>query len=169
MPIIANTTVISNFAAVHRMELLRLACGTVYLSDFVLEEIQTGFLQGYEFYADFEDHVVPLADEGWLHVTALHASQEFHLYGQLLRTLHSGEASCLAIAYHRQWTFLSDDKAARKSSHELGVATSGTLGVLLMLIRRRQLTLDEADTVLQCMARLGYYSPVSSLRELLHS
>ena len=167
MPVIANTTVISNFSSVRRLEYLKLLWNQLYISNQVFDEIQNGRLQGYSFYEGIEQHISPFSQSGWLHLTALHTTDEFHTFGQLLATLHSGEASCIAIARHRQWTFLSDDKAARKASSALTIPISGTLGILLALVNRDDLTLIEADAILQQMVQAGYRSPIVSLGEIL--
>jgi predicted nucleic acid-binding protein len=167
MPVIANTTVISNFAAVAHLDLLHLRFGKVFLSDHVLEEIQNGLTQGYAFYEHFQDLLVPFSPTGWLYLTGLQSPEEFRLYGELLISLHSGEASSLAIAFHRQWTFLSDDKAARERSKAMNVSISGTLGVLSSLVQRNQLPILEADRVLGRMVACGYYSPIVSIQEIL--
>ena len=99
--------------------------------------------------------------------SSLHSSDEFRLFGELTSTLHSGEVACLSIAAHRQWTFLSDDKAARRAGVSLNIPMSGTLGVLLALVKHGQLALTEADTMLMSMVQAGYFSPVFSLREIL--
>jgi hypothetical protein len=39
--------------------------------------------------------------------------QEFRFLNELPKKLHLGEASSLAIAYHRHWLFLTDDMAAQ--------------------------------------------------------
>ncbi len=167
MPVITNTTVISNFAAVERLELLHARFETLCISDHVFEEIQNGLTQGYMFYEHLDRHVFPFFDSGWIILTGLNGTDKFQMYGNLLTTLHSGEASCLSIAFHRQWTFLSDDKTARKIGKELNVPISGTLGILLSLVRRKQISINDADTVLQQMVQYGYYSPVLSLKEIL--
>ncbi len=77
--------------------------------------------------------VFPFSDDGWLYLTALQSADEFRTFGGLLATLHSGEASCLTAAYHRNWVFLSDDMAARKAGQSLKIQISGTLGILLSL------------------------------------
>lgn len=89
-------SVIANFAAVHQIDLLRTRFGTVFLSDHVFEEIQNGLSQGYAFYEHIQDILVPFSLTGWLYLTALQSPEEFRLYGELLTTLHSGEASSLA-------------------------------------------------------------------------
>jgi predicted nucleic acid-binding protein len=168
MPAIANTTIISNFAAVGQLELLHTRFDKLYIPDQVYEEIQTGLLQGYSFYENIDQHIHPFAQTGWLHLTALNSSDEFQTFGKLLGTLHSGEASCLSIAYHRGWMFISDDKAARKASATLGISISGTLGILLSLVKENLLSLVDADDVLGRMVQVGYYSPVTSLSEIVN-
>lgn len=169
MAVITNTTLISNFASVGRLELLHQLWEKLYFSDQVFDEIQAGLKQGYTFYSDIEQIIFPFSSTGWLHLTALNTPDEFRLFGQLLKTLHSGEAACLAIAYYRHWTFLSDDKAARRASATLNVPVSGTIGVLLALVQRDCLVLAEADRLLQQMIQTGYHSPVTSLNEILPS
>lgn len=168
MSVIANTTVISNFAAVEQLELLHTRFGVLCISDHVFEEIQDGLTQGYTFYTDLDKSIFPFSETGWLHLATLSTPDELHMYGNLLTTLHSGEASCLSIAFHRKWTLLSDDKTARKMSRELNVPISGTLGVLSSLVRRDLLHIAEADITLQRMIRFGYYSPVTSVKEILN-
>jgi len=167
MSIITNTTLISNFAGVDQLELLSRLWKRLYLSEQVFAEIQAGLTQGYQFYANIEQLIVPFSKTGWLHLTGLNTTDEFRTFGQLLSHLHSGEASSLAIAYHRQWTFLSDDKAARKAGTSLNVPISGTIGVLLALVKHHHVSLTQADRILQQMIQLGYHAPVSSLNEIL--
>jgi len=166
MFVIANTSTISNFATVEKLELLRARFETLYISEQVFDEIQDGLTQGYDFYTDLKQQIFPFSETGWLHLMTLNTIDELMTFNQLLSKLHTGEASCLSIAYHRQWLFLSDDKAARQQSHALNVPISGTLGILLSLVKQKKLSLIEADTVLQQMIDKGYYSPVTSLREI---
>ena len=167
MAVISNTTLISNFASVGQLDLLRKLWAKLFFSDQVFDEIQAGLNQGYLFYSEIDQVIFPFSQTGWLHLTALNSPDEFQLFGHLRTTLHSGEASCLAIAYHRQWTFLSDNKAARKASITLEVPVSGTLGVLLSLVRLGDLALPEADAILKQMMLSGYRSPITSLNEIL--
>lgn len=51
MSVIVNTTVISNFACIGRLDLLRQLHGDLYIAAEVYEEIQTGIEEGYRFYA----------------------------------------------------------------------------------------------------------------------
>jgi len=148
MFVIANTSTLSNFAAVGRLELLQALFETLYISEQVFDEIQNGLFQGYDFYKNLDQHIFPFSDTGWLHLTTLDTSDELITFNRLLSKLHSGEASCLSIAHHRQWLFLTDDKVARQVGQTMNVPISGTLGVLLSLVKQNHLPLTEADTIL---------------------
>ena len=163
MALIANTTLISNFSTAGRLDLLQARCEKLYIAEQVFEEIQAGLLQGYSFYANIEAQMFPFSETGWMHITVLTTPNEFLTYQSFLATLHNGEASCLAMAFHRKWTFMSDDKTARELAIERNVPVSGTIGVLISLVRNRLLTVEEANPVLQRMIQAGYYSPVTSL------
>jgi len=165
--VIANTTLISNFAAVGRLDLLRLCWGSLYIPEQVFAEIQEGRMQGYAFYDHIERDIAPFSPDGWLQLTTLQNADELRLFGELLGDLHHGEAACLAIAFQRKWIFLSDDRSARQVAIKLEVSVSGTLGVLLSLAKRGVLRCEDGDLVLQAMLLKGYYSPIRSLSELL--
>jgi predicted nucleic acid-binding protein len=167
MNVITNTTVISNFASVGRLNLLRQLFGEVYLSTEVYAEIQDGLAEGHAFYAGIETHVHPLTPQGWLRLIALTGEAELRVFGQLMDSLHRGEAASLAIAVQRGWAFFSDDARARQIGRNLHVPVSGTLGVLLRAVKAQLLSLAEANALLDQMIRAGYRSPYTNLAELL--
>jgi predicted nucleic acid-binding protein len=49
MFVIANTSTISNFATVEKLELLQARFETLYISEQVFDEIQDGLTHGYDF------------------------------------------------------------------------------------------------------------------------
>lgn len=167
MNVIANTTVISNFAIVGRLDLLRDLLGQVYISTDVYAEIQDGLAEGCDFYTDLESFIHPLTQGGWLLLTSPSSDDELRLLGQLPPGLHRGEASCLVIAAHRSWAFLTDDALARKIARKLNVPVSGTLGILAQAARINLLSWDKANALLNQMVQAGYRSPYSNLAELL--
>ncbi len=57
MSIIANTTVISNFACIGQSDLLRQLHREIYISAEVYEEIQAGLDEGYLFYTSVYLHI----------------------------------------------------------------------------------------------------------------
>ena len=169
MKTLANTTVLSNFAAVGRLDLLKQLHGRLHILNEVWSEILDGLEEGYEFYTGIEGQLHPLAEAGWIERGSMGDEEEFRLFQSLPRRLHHGEASCLAIARHRNWAFLSDDKLARKLARSLGIVVSGALGVLAQAVKRQLLTVEEADGLLSDMIARGYRSPYGSLQEFLEN
>ena len=59
MNVIANTTIISNFASVGRLDILKELLGQLYITTEVYAEIQDGLAEGYDFYAGIERNYFP--------------------------------------------------------------------------------------------------------------
>jgi predicted nucleic acid-binding protein len=153
VPTLIDANVLSNLAAVDRFDLLDLLQDPIYLSSAAYDETQRGIEEGYGFLAKVDQ---ALADARFS-VTTLEGEQEWRLYQM-----------SLAIARCRGWHLLTDDRAARMVARRLGVAYSGTLGLLIRAVRQGHLTLDEGNSLLSGMiARARYRSPVSDLRDLL--
>jgi predicted nucleic acid-binding protein len=65
---LTNTTVVSNFAAVGRLDLLKQVHRRLYLPTQVYEEILDGLEEGYEFYTAIEGQIYPLSSrEPWVY------------------------------------------------------------------------------------------------------
>jgi predicted nucleic acid-binding protein len=167
MRTITNTTVISNFACIGQLDLLRRLYGTLYLSIEVYEEVQAGLEEGYGFYASLDHHIFPVTKSGWIHLASMTGEHEFRSFLKFPSRLHKGEASSLAIAYHRGWLFLSDDLDARTIASRLGIRVSGSLGCLVLAVEQSLCSLVQANTWLDQMIQQGYHSPVSDLSSLL--
>ena len=164
MPTLIDATVLSNLASVDRLDLLDLLQDSIYLSSAVYDETQRGIEEGYGFLARVDQ---ALTDTRFS-MTTLESEQEWHLYQTVPTKLHRGEAMSLAIANCRGWRLLTDDRAARMYARRLGVAYSGTLGLLCYAVRQGHLALDEGNGLLaEMIARARYRSPVSDLRDLL--
>jgi len=165
--VIANTTIISNFASVGRLDILKDLLGQLYITTEVYAEIQDGLAEGYDFYIGIESHMYPLASDGWLHLTSLEGEEELRIFSHMPAALHRGEASCLAVAVRRGMAFLTDDARARSVARELQVVVSGTLGILVRSVTEEHLSLEVADSVLNQMIKAGYHSPYGTLAGLL--
>lgn len=167
MSVIANTTVISNFAGVSGLELLHRLYPKLHISTEVYAEIQHGILEGYGFYVGIEQVIYPLAEDGWIHLTSVAGNDEMRLFGTLPSQLHPGEASCIAIAHGRRWQFLSDDRAARQMARTLSVSFSGTVGCLALAVETGLCDITQANSWLHAMIRQGFRSPVADIAPLL--
>jgi predicted nucleic acid-binding protein len=81
--------------------------------------------------------------------------------------LDPGEASGLALAMSRNLIFVTDDQAARRLAKANGVLLSGTIGILIALVRRQTLPLSEANQLLIAMIARRYRAPVERLDGLV--
>lgn len=164
---VVNATVISNFAAVGRLDILARVAGPLRLPPEVYDELVNGRLAGYGFYDNLEDHIQPFAADGWLILTGM-TDEELRLSLTLPPTLHSGERACLSIARSRGWGLLTDDRAARRQGREWGIPLSGTLGALLLAVEDGIFSVEDANQLLRDMIALANYrSPVTDLNDLL--
>jgi len=153
--VLADTTVLNNFAQVRRPDLLRAAFSSLASPQAVRQELAAGERLGR----------VPVCDWSWLKLIELTEAERSRAE-DLERLLQAGEAACLAIAEARGGGVLTDDSSARRLAIGLGLETSGTLGSLVKLVRRETLNLVEGDQLLAEMIRRGYRSPFRSLRDL---
>lgn len=167
MRTISNTTVLSNFAAIDALDKLRELYEEVYLSTEVYQEIMRGLEEGYLFYSGIEKVLHPVCEGGWLRLTSLGNDKEIELFSNMPGRLHAGEASCLAIAQHRGWLLLTDDKAARRHAENRKVPVSGTLGCLVLGIERGLWKPDQANQWLEGIIATGFHSPVRDLSALV--
>ena len=167
MGVVSNTTVISNFASCGQLEALRRLFGEIYISLEVYQEIRAGLDEGYDFYAGIDGVCRPPARDGWIRLISLSGDEEVGTFSGLPTSLHAGEASCLAIAFHREWLFLSDDRTARKAARDRGVLVSGTLGCLARGVEGDLWPLEKANAWLARMIASGFHSPLSDLSDLL--
>lgn len=106
MSIIIDTSVLSNFASIGQLNLLRSLYGSLYLSTEVYNEIQAGREEGYHFYKGIEQFISPFTSAGWLQLIGMVGKEELRLFGELPSSLHSGDRSCLAIAQERGFIIL---------------------------------------------------------------
>jgi predicted nucleic acid-binding protein len=83
MSAIVDTTVLSNFAAAQRLDLLPLLWNEVYIAYPVFEEIRQGVEDGYEFLRSVEKVTYPLHLDGWLKIVFLEDPREVELLAKL--------------------------------------------------------------------------------------
>ena len=160
--VIFDACVLSNFALSRSLHILK-SCyeGYAYISSFVAAENLRGFLSGY---VELEE--VRKAVDHWLIETSIEGREEKTLFETLSVSLGAGEASSIAIAKVRGFTFASDDRGARKEAGLLGIPLTGTVGILHKAVKMKLITLHNGDLILSRMNEKGFYSPVKSLKEL---
>ncbi len=156
-PIILDNTVLSNLAIVGRADLVAMlwagrACTTQDVMDEYRAAADVGVLPS----ACWDDLiVVEMMEDEAARASAMN------------RRLGAGERSCLAVALERGGLVLTDDADARAVAGRYGIPVSGTVGVLVLAVRRGHLTLAEGNELLLEMVVAGYRSPVGTLDSLL--
>lgn len=151
-----DNTVLSNFAGVKRPDIvLQLWPRQVCATPGVLLEYQNAVLTR---------HYAP---DIWADLPVLELTQIERQYADSLPTpLGNGERECIAVAVHRQGSFVSDDSAARAVARSKGLELSGTLGILIIGAELGIVTLPEANRLLKKMIANGYRSSVDDLGKL---
>jgi predicted nucleic acid-binding protein len=131
MSVISNTTVISNFASIGQLDVLRQLFGSLAISTEVYHEIEVGLEEGYRFYEGIDQVMSPFSSGGWIQLTSMTDDQELRSFHEMPDRLHRGESSCLAIARYRNWLLLTDDRNAREEAMRQGIRVSGSIGCLV--------------------------------------
>ncbi|MCL5276158.1 MAG: DUF3368 domain-containing protein [Chloroflexi bacterium] len=150
-----DNAVLSNFAIVHRADLIRAAIEEVATVPQVLDEFRAGVLISR----------VPPVDWSWLSVLTL-TDEEQGLFEKLALHLNDGEAACLAVAAQRGGRIVTDDRDAREIAAKMRVSVSGTIGLLIRLVGTGVLSVPQADELLGEMISAGYRSPITSLAQI---
>jgi uncharacterized protein len=121
MPVVSNTSPISNLAIIGRLELLRSQLGSVLIPPTVQTEL------GWHPDPVARQRIELALREQWLRVVPLTAA----VPADLIATLDAGEAEALALALEIKASLvLLDESAARRKARELCLPHTGVLGVL---------------------------------------
>jgi predicted nucleic acid-binding protein len=159
--IIFDCCCISNFALADALFVLeKLYSQSAYITNFVSAEIMRGVQQGHK---DLNKIQAALKG-GWLQEIVLSAQNEKSLYETLSVSLGLGEASSIAVAKSRGFTFASDDRAARREAGLLEVKLTGTLGILKKALSRKMISFNMGSQILGKMIEAGFYSPIRNLK-----
>jgi predicted nucleic acid-binding protein len=113
------------------------------------------------------EQIETIDSRGWLQVITPDSADEYQLRFRFDSMLDPGEASCLAIAVSRQMILVTDDLAARKLAKDNNVLLTGTLGILIALVRDEIISLSLANQFLAQMIQKNYRSPVKRLDDLI--
>lgn len=159
---VTDSNVLINLAHINRLDLLdRLPPFSFVVPQEVVKEI-TNVAQS--------ELVKGAISSGSLREVQLDSIPELRIYAQLVRTLGSGEAACLALAESRGWLIASDEK--RKFYREAMVRLGqdriiNTAGILLKAIRLKVLDVDEADEAKTFLEQRRFTMKFASFRDLV--
>jgi predicted nucleic acid-binding protein len=158
-PVLLDNTVLVNFASVGRPDLIL---------ESPFEQICTTPAVKAEYKAGVAKEQV--TEGPWESLPEVElTSKETELAESFSLRLGPGERFCLAVAFHRNGLFASDDADARDIAQEHGIPVTGTLGFLVVAVQHGFCSLSEANTLLEAMIDSGYRSPVDRIDSLLDS
>lgn len=149
---VLDTSVLSNFAHVNRVELL-LELPRIVTVAAVHDELEAG--------AGTHRYLERALDVLGTEITVVSPSESaVELEAQLLETLDPGEAQALAVAEATDGTIVTDDADARSSANRLDVASTGSIGLLVRFVENDHLSADTADGYLgRWIDEAGFRSP----------
>lgn len=142
--VIADTSVLINFLAVDRMDLIKRHSCRFLITEHV----------GHEITVHYEEQLNRLRnalEQGVLEEIIVSSHEEIALFAQLtkLERFGYGECACLAVALHRNYTLAIDDKKAIKQARLLrpNLRIVTTQDLVVSMIISKFLTVEEADSL----------------------
>ena len=160
-PVFLDATVISNFASTNSIEFLVHVLEAPVVVPAVCDEIEQGVNHGHEYLASaveaFDESVPVGAVPPKIGGVSLH------------ERLDPGETEALRGAVENGGTLATDDLAARRLAGELNVPVTGSIGLLVLGVKRDQIDTETAGEWIETWrTQRGYYAPVESVAELLN-
>jgi predicted nucleic acid-binding protein len=159
-PIFLDATVISNYASTNSIGFLVDILEAPVVAPAVRDEIE----QGVDFDHEYLTSAVEAFDEGLIVSDVPPEIDRVNLR----KRLDPGEIEALRGAVERDGTLATDDLAARRLATELDVPVTGSVGLLVLGIKREQIDSETADEWIDIWrTERGYYAPVESVTELV--
>jgi predicted nucleic acid-binding protein len=154
-PVVLDATVLSNLAVTDDLDLLRALPARFVTVETVMDELRAGVEAGY-------DHLGRAIDA--IDVIAVEGEPE----SDVLNELDTGESYALHAAQERAGTLATDDLPARELAADRRIEFTGSVGILVRLVLRDELSISEADAILErWVIDARYRSPVESVHEVL--
>ena len=142
--VVLDTSVLINFLAVDRMDLMGRYSKHFVVTEHVQGEILDHYQERYQrFQRALQNNII---EE--VRVDRIEELQTFALFSQSGR-LGDGECSAIAIAVHRGLTLALDDRRARNETlrHHPDLSVTNTQDLMVSMIRDGLLDVADADTI----------------------
>ncbi|WP_152043472.1 hypothetical protein [Salinigranum salinum] len=162
-PLFLDATVLSNFASSDSVDWLTTLLENPVAVPAVRTELKRGLEHGY----GFLDRVI---DQLGSEITILEVNSNTRGpdESELRSRLDPGEAESLLGAITHDGTLVTDDLAARRVAAEFDVPVTGSIGLLVLGIRRDALAVETANEWLTTWRdERGYYAPVERIEDVL--
>lgn len=151
VPVLLDTSVLINFLAINRIDLLARHPGFRFtITEHVRAEVSTH-------YSEQLARLLAALAEGGLEEARVESIEELALFARFTENprLGLGECAATAAAITRGSILAIDDKAARKAALEYSprLGLIDTQAIVLSLIRAGELTVQEADSIKEIWAQ----------------
>jgi uncharacterized protein len=158
MMIVADTSPLVAFSAVHALSVLRGVVDQVFVPKAVYCEIVE---HGFEWF-DAKDVQKALLDNVWIHQYVVSEGEDLR---QVRLFLGLGESEALVLARRNSMPILIDDKSGRKQAEKWNLEHTGTLGILT----RAKATgiIDNIRPIIIEMRHCGIYFGLPLINSLL--
>ena len=131
--IIFDTDILSIFAKINRLELIKKLFRTIHITPMIREELAVPLEYGYGFPQE-------ILDKSAVIIPTL---EEIGQYNEFKVRLGKGEAEAISVAKNRKLLFATNDRIAQKVAKENGVGVISLQAILKALVKRQILTLNE--------------------------
>ena len=148
---VSNSSPLIWLSKINRLSLLRFLFGEVAIPEKVKMETASGQS------AD-SISIKGAVEEGWVKVS----EEDEGLASTLAKVsgIHLGEAEAILLARRLDARLLVDERGASATAQVFGVRSMGTVGVLLLALAEKQLTLDEFEECLDLLIATGFWLTV---------
>lgn len=155
---IFDTDILSTFAKINRLDLIKRLFGTIYITPMIKEELLAPLEYGYKFPLQIlNDSTAIMPTEG-----------ELSLYSNFRTKLGKGEAEAISIARTRKLSFVTNDKVAQEIAKENGVNIISIQAILKASLEKHFLSQVELFEVIKDMGfKDGLIIPENEIKNIL--
>lgn len=149
--IVSDSTTLIILFDLKRLELLENLFDEVYISPIILEEISIK---------------IPIILPSFMSVKKL---EDKRLFDTLKLLLDLGESEAIALAKEQNLSLIIDEKKGRRIAKDMELKVIGLLGVVYLNVKKKYLTIDEAESFLTEAINHGYRISKKLLKDTLSS
>jgi len=150
-----DTCVVSNFSLIGRYELLETLYGKALV---VTRLVETELRNGLPKLPNLRPPLEAI-EAGRLEVVDDVTEDELRTAGSLPRKFSGADRVGLAVAFHRQWTLLTDERALLRECAARGIETLRTDEILIDALDRGALEKAQLPGILDAMEREAHFRP----------
>jgi len=155
---IFDTDILSTFAKINRLDLIKKLFGKIYITPMIKEELLAPLEYGYKFPLQIlNDSTVIMPTEG-----------DLRLYANLRTKLGKGESEAISIARGRKLSFVTNDKVAQEIAKGNGVNIISMQAILKASLENHFLSKVELFEVIKDMGfKDGLTIPEDEIKNIL--